>query len=144
MLSFLFCLLSHGPVKKQKFCTAGICLYLILSTIPFYQPFSGPFFYLLLYFSSFMQQAHSKDLALGPCSHLGELSHGFYLNLAFRNMWKSLSMFRVGIRKEIILGFPWLSLLTKDPESWGSCGHGYLWKIFVYKLAMFSIVKRSQ
>lgn len=55
-------------------------------------------------FSSFMQQAHSKDLALRPCCHLGELSHDFYWNLTFSHAKKSLSTFRVGVRKEIMLG----------------------------------------
>lgn len=81
MLSFFFYLLSHEPVKDAR---------IILSThslsfpIPSYQAFSGPFFYLLLHFSSFMQQAHSKDLALGPYCHLDELSHDFYWNLAIQ------------------------------------------------------------
>lgn len=39
-------------------------------------------------FSSFMQQAHSKDLALRPCCHLGELSHDSYWNLTFSHTKK--------------------------------------------------------
>lgn len=140
MLSFFFYLLLHEPVKMQG-------LYYLLtaypSPTPSYQAFSGPFFYLLLHFSSFTQQAHSKDLALGPYCHLDELSHDFNWNLAFRRMWESAFMFRAEIRNEIILGPSWLRFWIIDSESWGSWGPGYLMKIFVYNLTINSMVKTS-
>lgn len=60
-------------------------------------------------FAFFMQQTHSKDMALGLRCHLGELSH-FCWNLTFRHAWESLSMLRVGVRKEIMPEPPLLGL----------------------------------
>lgn len=120
MLSFLFYLLSRGPVKKQKFCTKEFAYTL---SFPLFLPTNHSVGYFSTSSCIFPLSCNKNTAKIWQLGHLGKLSCGFYWNLAFRDMWKSLSMFRVVIRK-IILESPWLSLLTTDPKSWGSWGLG--------------------
>lgn len=129
MLSLPFDLLSHGPVKRQslhyrRLPTSSFSYsFLTSSQCAIFLP---PLVCLLFHAAS-----TQPDLALGPGCHLGELFHDFYCNSTFRHMWESLSLFRVGVRTEVMLGPPCLSLTTADSESGGSWWHGYLLKIFI-------------
>lgn len=83
-------------------------------------------------FSSFMQQAHSKDLALRPCCHLGELSHDFYWNLTFSHAKKAFPRSGWASGRRLCWDQPpRLSLMSIRPESWGFWVSDHLIKIFI-------------
>lgn len=127
-IEILLLLLVTWTIKRQRFSTLGVYSHLILSPTPSY-----PTSHSVGCFSI------SRFFPLSCRKHIAKtwhLDHAViwvnYLRTSIR-IWyvRKTVQFRVGVRKEIMLGTPRLSLATKDPESWGSWRLGYLLKIFI-------------
>lgn len=143
MLSFLFYLLSHEPVKKQRFCSAGSCSHLILSP-PSNRAPSRPSFVLLLHFSSLVQQAHSKDVLRGPCCHLGGLLSQLLLELGLQTHVRESVHFQGRDQGADCTGTPMTGTLGSGPWVWRLPMTWLPNEIPAYNLATISIIKTSQ